>query len=72
MFLRIGEIRSTQGQISDVFKCFANSLSLYNPLASNTDVADDEDDDVKGEREKVASLWQQGAGSRVCSTSIQG
>ncbi|XP_067940214.1 cholesterol transporter ABCA5-like isoform X2 [Watersipora subatra] len=58
VFLRIGEIKVTEGQISDVFKCFANNLSRYNPMAHNVDVISEEDNDVAVEREKVHQIWQ--------------
>ena len=56
VFLRIGEIRATHGQLSDVFKCFANSLSLYNSSAQNLDMPEVEDDNVRYERELVRLL----------------
>ena len=41
-----------------MFKCFANNLSRYNPMAHNVDVISEEDNDVAVEREKVHQIWQ--------------
>ena len=66
VFLRIGEIRATHSQLSDIFKCFANSLSLYNPSAQNSDIPEEENDDVRQEREVVEQL-QHSPHTEVCN-----
>ena len=63
--MRVGEVRQGGGKLADVCKCFANSLSSYNPLAKNKFKTDDEDDDVSKERETVASCWDSQAENNV-------
>ena len=66
MFLRLGEVRMGGGRLSDVFRCFSNSVSGYTASTTNTSVQENEDEDVRRERELVSELWADRSSHKVC------
>lgn len=54
MLLRMLDIKHTGGDVKDAFPCHQHEITV---LHTNTDIIDNEDDDVKAERERVKDIF---------------
>lgn len=54
MLLRMLDIKHTGGDVKDVFPCHQQEITVPH---TNTDIIDNEDDDVKAERERVKDIF---------------